>query len=422
VRIAGRSRGGRAIWTGGRKTSGPWQRRSFVFASIAASLFAVLGSVLGWQNHRLRQELRLSEMRVAELGAKAPSELAQASRLKESANPAAVSRFEPTSQKSEPAPLSAIAMTLVPGLSRSIVPTRESSVELTPTARSLALSHILDEGADSEGNYSATIEGASGKILYSVDALKSVSSTDAKRIVTFTVPTRALAAGGYIVRLRRTTATAGLEVVNDYRLFVVKRESMDSTEQRVGTLALTNDTGTAGTITVAGRSAKSDDDLWESVRRCNSIECHELYISLFPAGQHADEAGAAIAALKARGAGAVAAAPQNEARLRSVIERFAKSFSDRDVRAVKRIFPRLPDGLKNAITDNKVCRSYVLRIGSSTVLRDEPDAAWIKAETSYDCKPQTAQGDRIVRMSEVFGLRRLPEGWVIDSIAAVDQR
>lgn len=168
--------------------------------------------------------------------------------------------------------------------------------------------------------------------------------------------------------------------------------------------------------------AKSDDELWESVGRCNSIECHELYRSLFPAGLHAEEAGAAIAALKARGAGAVAAANENQARLRSVIDRYAKSFSDRDVRAVKRIFPRLPDSQKNSIADKKACRSNVLRIESSTVLRDEPDAAWIKAETIYDCKPQTSQENVIHRMSEIFALRRAPEGWMIDSIASVDQR
>jgi hypothetical protein len=224
-----------------RRLNGLWQGRSIVvLASIAAGLLIVIGSVLVWQNYRLRQETGRLEARLAELRTDLPNE-----RL------TIVSHFEPVIATSQLPAVSSIAITLTPGLARSIAPTRESSVELTKNVNSLAVSLTFD--GSPEAGYMATVEDASGKVLHTVSDLKSVPSIDAKRSVTFTIPTQTLTPGGYIIRLNRTTSSGGVEVVNDYRLFVSAPPPSDI---RLGALVvLSNDTDAMAAIAIADYSA-----------------------------------------------------------------------------------------------------------------------------------------------------------------------
>lgn len=219
---------------------GLWQRRAIsVLASIAATVLIALGSVLAWQNHRLRQQSKGLEAQVAELQANLPRERVTVTSHLETLPP------------SENVPPSTFAITLPPGLSRSLVPTAESTVALTKAINSIAVSLIVEEGGE-EDAYTATVEGPAGKVLYTVARLKSAPSKGAGRIVTFTVPAGALKPGGYIVRLKRSSATGAAAVINDYSLFVSPPRQTDPAPESV---SLSNETGAAAAITVGDRSS-----------------------------------------------------------------------------------------------------------------------------------------------------------------------
>ena len=104
---------------------------------------------------------------------------------------------------------------------------------------------------------------------------------------------------------------------------------------------------------------------------------------------------------------------------------YREAYRDRSVKALQAVYPSLPretgQRLDRAFRD---CRAYeVAFLNPRLALNpDDPTYATVSVQSTYSCQPRTAQAAQPATVQEVFELRKLGNGWVIDSAGTIDAR
>ena len=88
------------------------------------------------------------------------------------------------------------------------------------------------------------------------------------------------------------------------------------------------------------------------------------------------------------------------------------------------VYPSLPRETRQALDRafSRDCRDYDVTFGNMQLAlnADDPTYATVTVRTVYTCQPKTAQAARPEAVQELFVLRKLGEGWLIDSAGTMD--
>ena len=86
----------------------------------------------------------------------------------------------------------------------------------------------------------------------------------------------------------------------------------------------------------------------------------------------------------------------------------------------KAIDPQTRQALERAF--NRDCRDYDVTFGNMQLAlnAEDPGYATVTVRTIYTCQPRTAQAAQPQAIQELFVLRKLGEGWLIDSAGTMD--
>lgn len=88
------------------------------------------------------------------------------------------------------------------------------------------------------------------------------------------------------------------------------------------------------------------------------------------------------------------------------------------------MYPGLPRESRQALERafNRDCRDYDVTFGNMQLAlnAEDPTYATVTVRTVYTCQPKTAQAAQPQAVQELFVLRKLGEGWLIDSAGTMD--
>jgi hypothetical protein len=156
---------------------------------------------------------------------------------------------------------------------------------------------------------------------------------------------------------------------------------------------------------------QSDEASWKSLSACGKT-CLAAYLEANPRGHYVETAKAALASLAED-------ERREKAQLLTVMDDYVKAFTKSDLRALKRLYPRMPDEQQDAIRQQKkVCNALEVRVDQPPViLTREADSAMINTVLTYDCARSTRQGPIKEQVNQVFKLRKAQTAWLIDNIA-----
>jgi len=104
------------------------------------------------------------------------------------------------------------------------------------------------------------------------------------------------------------------------------------------------------------------------------------------------------------------------------LNRYLDAYRERDVEALKKVYPSLPRETGQAIGRQfRDCQSYDATFLSTEVLMGEdPNSATVNARTTYTCQPKTRQPPQPQTIQESFRLRKFAGDWLIDGTSTAD--
>lgn len=106
------------------------------------------------------------------------------------------------------------------------------------------------------------------------------------------------------------------------------------------------------------------------------------------------------------------------------LTRYQNAYRERSVKSLLAVYPSLPresrQGLERAFTRD--CRDYDATFGNMQLAlnKDDPTYATVTVRTTYTCQPKTAQPAQPQSVQELFVLRKLGDGWLIESAGTMD--
>jgi hypothetical protein len=106
------------------------------------------------------------------------------------------------------------------------------------------------------------------------------------------------------------------------------------------------------------------------------------------------------------------------------LTRYQNAYRERSVKSLLAVYPSLPrearQGLERAFTRD--CRDYDATFGNIQLAlnKDDPTYATVTVRTTYTCQPKTAQPAQPQSVQELFVLRKLGDGWLIESAGTMD--
>jgi eukaryotic-like serine/threonine-protein kinase len=106
------------------------------------------------------------------------------------------------------------------------------------------------------------------------------------------------------------------------------------------------------------------------------------------------------------------------------LNRYQSAYRERSVKSLVAIYPSLPRETRQALDRafSRDCRDYDVTFGNMQLAlnADDPTYATVTVRTVYTCQPRTAQAAQPQAVQELFVLRKLGEGWLIDSAGTMD--
>ena len=106
------------------------------------------------------------------------------------------------------------------------------------------------------------------------------------------------------------------------------------------------------------------------------------------------------------------------------LNRYQSAYRERSVKSLVSVYPSLPRETRQALDRafSRDCRDYDVTFGNMqlAVDADDPTYATVTVRTVYTCQPKTAQAARPEAVQELFVLRKLGDGWLIDSAGTMD--
>ena len=132
--------------------------------------------------------------------------------------------------------------------------------------------------------------------------------------------------------------------------------------------------------------------------------------------------------MNATAAAAVAAPPAPLERERpgilQTLTRYQDAYRDRNVKSLVAVYPGLPRESRQALERafSRDCRDYDVTFGNLQLAlnAEDPTYATVTVRSVYTCQPKTAQAAQPQAVQDVFVLRKLGDGWLIDSIGTMD--
>ena len=132
--------------------------------------------------------------------------------------------------------------------------------------------------------------------------------------------------------------------------------------------------------------------------------------------------------VNATAAAAVAAPPAPLERERpgilQTLTRYQDAYRDRNVKSLVAVYPGLPRESRQALERafSRDCRDYDVTFGNLQLAlnAEDPTYATVTVRSVYTCQPKTAQAAQPQAVQDVFVLRKLGDGWLIDSIGTMD--
>jgi serine/threonine protein kinase len=101
---------------------------------------------------------------------------------------------------------------------------------------------------------------------------------------------------------------------------------------------------------------------------------------------------------------------------------YQEAYRERSVDALARVFPSLPREERQRLERNfRDCRDYdAAFINPQPLMGDDPTAATVNVRFIYTCTPRSGQGPQQAPVDEVFQLRKLGDGWVIERLGSMN--
>jgi serine/threonine-protein kinase len=106
------------------------------------------------------------------------------------------------------------------------------------------------------------------------------------------------------------------------------------------------------------------------------------------------------------------------------LNRYQSAYRERNVKSLVAVYPSLPRESRQALERafGRDCRDYDVTFGNLQLAlnAEDPTYATVTVRSVYTCQPKTAQAAQPQAVQDVFVLRKLGDGWLIDSIGAMD--
>ena len=137
-------------------------------------------------------------------------------------------------------------------------------------------------------------------------------------------------------------------------------------------------------------------------------------------------ASATVAASAAAAPVATPPAPLERERpgILQALTRYQSAYRERNVKSLVAVYPGLPREARQALERafGKDCRDYDVTFGNLQLAlnQEDPTYATVAVRSVYTCQPKTAQAAQPQAVQDVFVLRKLGDGWLIDSIGTMD--
>ena len=135
----------------------------------------------------------------------------------------------------------------------------------------------------------------------------------------------------------------------------------------------------------------------------------------------------ASATVAAPAAAAPVATPPLERERPGILQaltRYQSAYRERNVKSLVAVYPGLPREARQALERafGKDCRDYDVTFGNLQLAlnQEDPTYATVTVRSVYTCQPKTAQAAQPQAVQDVFVLRKLGDGWLIDSIGTMD--
>jgi hypothetical protein len=106
------------------------------------------------------------------------------------------------------------------------------------------------------------------------------------------------------------------------------------------------------------------------------------------------------------------------------LNRYQSAYRERSVKSLLAVYPSVPRETRQALDRafSRDCRDYDVTFGNMQLAlnADDPTYATVTVRTVYTCQPRTAQAARPEAVQELFVLRKLGDGWLIDTAGTMD--
>jgi len=106
------------------------------------------------------------------------------------------------------------------------------------------------------------------------------------------------------------------------------------------------------------------------------------------------------------------------------LTRYQAAYRERNVKSLVAVYPGLPRESRQALERafSRDCRDYDVTFGNLQLAlnAEDPTYATVTVRSVYTCQPKTAQAAQPQAVQDVFILRKLGDGWLIDSIGTMD--
>jgi formylglycine-generating enzyme required for sulfatase activity len=133
----------------------------------------------------------------------------------------------------------------------------------------------------------------------------------------------------------------------------------------------------------------------------------------------------------ARKAGAPAAAiptrpnllDAERAGILSAMTRYQDAYRAKSLKDLRAVYPSLPREAGQSLDRQfRACRAFDVTFGNMQVALevDDPTAATVRVRTTYTCQPPTSQARQSQTVEDVFVLRKVGGGWLIDRTGRMD--
>ena len=106
------------------------------------------------------------------------------------------------------------------------------------------------------------------------------------------------------------------------------------------------------------------------------------------------------------------------------LNRYQSAYRERNVKSLVSVYPSLPRETRQRLERafSRDCRDYDVTFGNMQLAldADNPTLATVTVRTVYTCQPKGAQGPQSQAVQDVFAMRKLGDGWLIDSAGTMD--